>query len=171
MNQPRMIRAAAAAGLALALAGGWAAAAETVYVKVSAVKIRTGTGLTAADSKAAAYARFKDKLTVLGKKDYWLHVETSGGRRGYVDVEDVSEEEPRSKGPGEIDFSKIRGAARSGGTLAARGAFPEVEQAASEHPGDLDTAGVDRMVEFAPTPEELIEFMEKGGLGRRRGEE
>ena len=56
----------------------------------------------------------------------------------------------------------------AGHTLAARGALPEVENAAAMYPGQFDPGAVDRMHTFRPTDEEVHAFMEEGGLVRRR---
>ncbi len=157
--------------LLLACAAAWGE--ETVYVKTGSAKIRAGTGLAAGDTKAVEYVRFKTKLTVLGREgDFWLHIQTPKGNKGYVDKRDTVSKEPEGRVAGEVDLSRIDVSIRTSGAMAIRGLLAKaVEAAAAKYGGRLDTAGLVWMMGFRPKMEALHAFIDEGELGRRRGGE
>ena len=144
--------------IALALAGLASLWAAPMSVKVKETQIRaTPTYL----GKILAIARYGDRLEVLEKQNGWAKVALPSGKgQGWVNLSALQDKRIVLKAG---DAAGTSGASSGEVALAGKGFNKEVE-AQYRDEKQLDYSWIDRMETYRVTPEQVLAFLQAGGL-------
>ena len=144
--------------VALALAGLASLWAAPMSVKVKETQIRaTPTYL----GKILAIARYGDRLEVLEKQNGWAKVNLPSGKgQGWVNLSALQDKRIALKAG---DAAATSGASSGEVALAGKGFNKEVE-AQYRDEKQLDYTWIDRMEGYRVSPEQIMAFLQAGGL-------
>ena len=144
--------------VALALAGLASLWAAPMSVKVKETQIRaTPTYL----GKILAIARYGDRLEVLEKQNGWAKVNLPSGKgQGWVNLSALQDKRIALKAG---DAAATGGASSGEVALAGKGFNKEVE-AQYRDEKQLDYTWIDRMEGYRVSPEQIMAFLQAGGL-------
>jgi len=144
--------------IALALAGLASLWAAPMSVNVKETQIRaTPTYL----GKILAIARYGDRLEVLEKQNGWAKVNLPSGKgQGWVNLSALQDKRIALKAG---DAAAASGASSGEVALAGKGFNKEVE-AQYRDEKQLDYTWIDRMEGYRVSPEQIMAFLQAGGL-------
>ena len=132
--------------------------AETLSVKVRAVKLRIAPQFWAAGS---ADLKYGDEVAVEKEAGEWYRVKTGAGKEGFLHSSALSERRvvlSSTKAPSkEADPSQV--------VMAGKGFSREVEQQYAGHGRESSYAQVNAMERLKISDAELLNFMRQGKLG------
>ncbi len=145
--------------------GDFAFAARTLTVQMKTSELRCSpSGL----SRVIATVSLGDRLTVLEEKGAWARVSTDRGTIGWIPAASLTRGKVKinSGGP-----DARLAASNDEMSLATKGFTSQVEADFKNQHQDIDFAWVDRMVGMNVTTEEMLAFLQKGGVGPGKGAE
>ncbi|MBN1835569.1 MAG: SH3 domain-containing protein [Spirochaetales bacterium] len=143
--------------LLLAAAAGLGAAPTSMSVTVRETQARATPSFL---GPVVAVLVYGDRLEVLEEQRGWLRVTLTGGRQGWVNKTALTEKRIVLASGSEAAQAEASG---SEVALAGKG-FNEQVEAQYKAENELDYAWVDRMEGFVVSPQEVVGFVEAGGL-------
>jgi uncharacterized protein YgiM (DUF1202 family) len=144
--------------VALALAGWAFLQAAPMSVNVKETQIRATPSYL---GKILGLARYGDRLEVLEKQNGWAKVSLPAGKgQGWVNLSALQDKRIVLKAG---DAAATGGASSGEVALAGKGFNKEVE-AQYQAETDLDYTWIDRMEGYRVTPEQVLAFLQAGGL-------
>jgi len=158
---------AVATWLVLASAAAFAAGPSQMSVTVQEVKVRATPSALGRIVGSLAYG---DRVTILdqpaGSPQSWRKINApQKGIQGWVSLSALTEKEIKLQAGSE---EAQHGASSGEVALAGKGFNEEVEKQYKAE-GNLDYTWVDRMATYSPTDDQVVAFLQKGGLNTSGG--
>jgi SH3-like domain-containing protein len=157
MNRLRNL---AFAGWVALVAGSALAAPQTMSVQVRAGQLRVTPSFL---GKIVATLEYADKVTVAQKQGEWMQVTTPAGASGWIHQSALSSKRIELKAGSE---NVQTGASGEELALAGKGFNSDVEADFKKRNQNVDFTWIDRMEKIKIGPQEIIDFLNRGGLAQ-----
>ncbi|MBU0678161.1 MAG: SH3 domain-containing protein [Verrucomicrobia bacterium] len=153
----------AMAGLIIAVATVSEARPATMSVQVQKGQLRATPAFL---GRIEANLQYGDLVTVLETEKGWVHVETSGGAKGWIHESALTRKKIELKS-GQADVETKASSEEL--ALAGKGFNSDVEAEFKTKNADMDFTWIDRMLEFSVSAEEMVAFLREGGVEPAKG--